>query len=59
MDTPNNRDTLACAYAETGDFEKAVAIQLKILEDKKLDKELRSAVEANLALFKAKKPVRE
>lgn len=31
--TPNNRDTLACAYALNGDFESAVRIQKKVVQD--------------------------
>ena len=56
---PSYQDTLAAACAETGDFDQAIAIQLKALENKMIDKELRTSMETNLALFKAKKPVRE
>jgi tetratricopeptide (TPR) repeat protein len=53
------RDTLAAAYAEAGDFEKAVAEQQKALEDKTVSKDERKKMEARLELYKAKKPYRD
>ena len=54
-----NRDTLAVAYAEAGDFESAVAEQRKALDDKSLDKEDRAAMEKRLQLYRDKKPYRD
>jgi tetratricopeptide (TPR) repeat protein len=53
------RDTLAAAYAEAGDFEKAVAEQQKALEDKTPDKDEKKKMEARLELYKMKKPYRD
>ncbi len=35
--SPNQRDTLACAYAINGDFEKAVEVQLGVVRDEPAD----------------------
>ncbi len=50
---------LAAAYAEVGDFDRAVAEQEKVLADKSLDKEDRAKMEKRLALYKDKKPYRD
>jgi tetratricopeptide (TPR) repeat protein len=50
-------DTLAAAYAELGDFEKAVEWQEKT--NKRLAEELRKGGEERLKLYKEKKPYRE
>lgn len=51
---PGLLDTLAAAYAETGDFEKAVRIQ-KLVVRKSKDKQ---EVEKRLELYKSQKPFR-
>ena len=56
-------DALACAYAEVGDFELAVAEQqkaIKLLKAKKSpdEDELKKA-EARLKLYREKKPYRD
>lgn len=58
-DTSRTRDTLAAAYAETGDFDRAIAEQKKALEDKALSEDDRKTMEARLELYKAKKPYRD
>ena len=50
---------LAAAYAEAGEFDKAVAEQKKALEGKDLDKDKRAKMEKRLELYKAKKPYRD
>ena len=50
-------DTLACAYAEKGDFESAVKSQMKAIELCDRDSE-RAAMEDNLKLLQERKPVR-
>ncbi len=56
-------DTLAAAYAETGEFELAVADQRKAVEmlkaDKSADKDELKKAEARLELYRAKKPYRD
>lgn len=56
-------DTLAAAYAETGEFELAVAGQRKAVEmlkaDKSADKDELKKAEARLELYRAKKPHRD
>ncbi len=55
--------TLAAAYAEAGDFERAVAEQRKAIEklkaEKKPDADTLKKAEARLALYRAKKPYRD
>jgi tetratricopeptide (TPR) repeat protein len=51
--------TLAAAYAETGEFDKAIEQQKKALADKSLDAEDRAKMEARLKLFEQKKPYRD
>jgi tetratricopeptide (TPR) repeat protein len=53
------RSTLAAAFAETGDFEKAVAEMQKALEDKEVTKDDRKKLEERLELYKTKKPYRD
>ena len=55
----NYHGTLAAAYAEAGDFDKAVAEQTKALESKDIDKDERAKMEKRLELYKAKKPYRD
>jgi tetratricopeptide (TPR) repeat protein len=51
--------TLAAAYAEVGQFDKAVAEQRKALEDKSLDSEDRAKMEQRLKLYREEKPYRD
>jgi hypothetical protein len=51
--------TLAAAFAESGEFEKAVAEQKKALTDKGLDTEDRARMEARLKLYERKMPYRD
>jgi tetratricopeptide (TPR) repeat protein len=51
-------DTLAAAYAETGDFESAVIWEEEAIETDSIESE-RQELRANLALFRQKKPVRD
>ena len=50
-------DTLAAAYAETGDFESAVKWQTKAME--LADESNRKEIREHLDLLKAGKPIRE
>jgi serine/threonine-protein kinase len=52
-------DTLAAAYAETGQFEEAVRYQTRALEDRVLKGVLRTAPRQRLELYRQKKPFRE
>ena len=52
-------DTLAAAYAESGDFDKAVTAQKKACEDKTLGAEARAKREKRLKLYEQKKPYRD
>ena len=49
---------LAAAYAETGDFDQAVASQEKGLADTSLDEEDRANMQSRLELYQSKKPFR-
>jgi tetratricopeptide (TPR) repeat protein len=50
-------DTLAAAYAEAGDFEKAVEYQKKVLEDQRLAQDTKA--QARLKSYEQKQPARE
>jgi tetratricopeptide (TPR) repeat protein len=52
-------DALAAAYAETGDFDKAVEFQKKALADKAFEKDFGEKARARLKLYEQKKPWRE
>jgi len=51
-------DTLAAAYAEAGDFEKAVKYQTQVMEDAELVKREGTELKDRLELYKAKKKYR-
>ena len=51
-------ETLAAAYAESGDFDAAVKWQEKVVGMHKDDGDLKEAT-ARLALYQAKKPYRQ
>jgi tetratricopeptide (TPR) repeat protein len=52
-------DTLACAYAEVGDFEQAIKWELKALEDPVFEKEWGQNARKQVKLFRQGKPYRE
>lgn len=52
-------DTLSVAYAEVGDFERAIRWQKKALEDPAYTQEQAGPANEKLALFKKKPPLRE
>ncbi|HWB60852.1 MAG TPA: hypothetical protein VG733_15250, partial [Chthoniobacteraceae bacterium] len=52
---PNNIDTLAAAYAESGNFDKAVALEQKYLESNSDDKD----AQARLKLYRNHQPYRD
>ncbi|QEL14354.1 tetratricopeptide repeat protein [Limnoglobus roseus] len=52
-------DTLAAAYAEQGDFEKAMKWQREAMQDKELMKREDGEITARLELYKQKKPYRQ
>ena len=59
---PDYLDTLAAAYAEVGDFERAVAEErraLAQLEGRDVPDEIAGLFRRNLALFESGKPLRE
>jgi tetratricopeptide (TPR) repeat protein len=58
---PNFMDTLACAYAETGQFEKAIALQKEVLELQvtTINVVHLAAINDHLKAFEAGKPCRE
>src|SRR5207248_2876355 len=56
---PGYLDTLAVAYAEVGDFERAIQWQKKALEDAAFEKEWGENARAQLSLFRQRKPYRE
>ncbi len=51
-------DTLAAAYAEVGDFEKAVKYQTQVMEDEALVRREGQELRDRLELYKQKKPYR-
>ena len=56
---PGPIDTLAAAYAEDGEFEKAVETQARALSFDKLTPDIRREMEDRLAQFKNREPYRE
>lgn len=56
---PGLIDTLAAAYAENGEFEKAVEMQAWALSFDKLRPEIRREMEGRLAQFRKREPYRE
>jgi tetratricopeptide (TPR) repeat protein len=52
-------DVLAVAYAETGEFDKAIEWTEKALKDKEYDKAFGDETRGRLKLYKDKKPFRE
>jgi hypothetical protein len=52
-------DTLAAAYAETGDFDAAVKWEQKAIDLKPRKFGFKSAAEKRLLLYKAHKPYRD
>jgi serine/threonine-protein kinase len=52
-------DVLAAAYAEAGQFEKAVRYQTRVVDDAALKGDLRTAARQRLELYKQKKAFRE
>jgi serine/threonine-protein kinase len=56
---PNALDTLAAAYAETGDFRNAIKWETQAVKLAEGNKELQTDAEKRLALYKKGKPYRE
>ncbi|QEG31033.1 TPR repeat-containing protein YrrB [Gemmata obscuriglobus] len=52
-------DTLAAAYAEAGEFDQAVSVLLKTLENKTIGADGRKVLESRLKLYRDKKPFRD
>ena len=52
-------DTLAAAYAETGDFDKAIETQQKAIDDPELMKDDGEGARKRLKLYREKKPFRD
>ena len=55
----NYHAALAAAYAESGEFDKAVTAQKRVCADKSLDAEDRAEMEKRLKLYEQKKPFHE
>ncbi|MBW2281906.1 MAG: tetratricopeptide repeat protein, partial [Deltaproteobacteria bacterium] len=58
---PDYLDTLATSYAETGDFERAIAVQrqaIEALEARDLEDAVLEPYRARLAEFEARRPIR-
>lgn len=56
---PNALDTLAAAYAETGDFRTAIKWEMQAVKLAEGNKEFQTEAEKRLALYKRSKPYRE
>lgn len=56
---PSSIDTLAAAYAETGDFDNAVKYEQQALDTPGFDAANTADAKARLALYKTQKPYRE
>jgi tetratricopeptide (TPR) repeat protein len=58
--TPRVLDTLACAYGETGDFDRAVVVGEQALQAAKsaAASDLAAEIEGHLELFRSRKPYR-
>jgi tetratricopeptide (TPR) repeat protein len=52
-------DTLAAAWAETGDFQRAIEYEQQALELKNFDEDARKRMEDRLALYRKRQPVRD
>ena len=55
---PNYLDTLAAAYAEVGDFDRAVQYVTQAINKMEPDAEHRKGIEEHLVLFQQKKAYR-
>jgi two-component SAPR family response regulator len=52
-------DTLSAAWAESGDFKRAIEYEQQALELKNLDEDARKKLEERLAHYRKRQPVRE
>ena len=62
IERPDYLDTLACAFAEVGNFRKAVKHSLRaleLIESRDMDEEIVAAYRDHLETFRAGQPVRE